>query len=55
MPTVKVQERTVTAMCKDYNQYWIGLPKSICEAMQIKKGSELEVFIERGDLVLRLV
>ncbi len=44
---VKVQERKVSAKGKDYNQYWIGLPKSLCEAMQIKKGSELEVF-ERG-------
>jgi bifunctional DNA-binding transcriptional regulator/antitoxin component of YhaV-PrlF toxin-antitoxin module len=55
MPTVKVQERKVTAKGKDYNQYWIGLPKSIAEAVQIKKGSELEVFVERGDLVLRLI
>ncbi len=55
MPTVKVQQRKVSARGKEYSQYWIGLPKVLCEAMQIKKGSELEVFLDRGDLVLRLV
>jgi|TARA_Y100000031_G_C8172705_1_gene362567 hypothetical protein len=29
------------------------LPKKICEATQISKGSELKVFVERGDLILR--
>jgi bifunctional DNA-binding transcriptional regulator/antitoxin component of YhaV-PrlF toxin-antitoxin module len=55
MPTVKVQQRKVSAKGKDYEQYWIGLPKSIAEAMQIEKGSELDVFIERGDLILRRI
>ncbi|MBR9706204.1 hypothetical protein GOV14_04160 [Candidatus Pacearchaeota archaeon] len=55
MPTVKVQQRKVTAKGKNYNQYWIGLPKSLVEAMQIDKSDSLEVFIERGDLVLRRI
>ncbi len=55
MPTVKVQKRKVTAKGKEYRQYWIGLPKSIAEAMQISKGDSLDVFIEREDLVHRLV
>ena len=55
MPTVKVQQKKVKSKGKEYTQYWIGLPKTLCEAMQIGKGSELEVFIERGDLILRFL
>lgn len=53
MPTIKVQSRTATAKGKKYNQLWVGLPKAICEALGIGKGSSLEVFVERGDLILR--
>jgi antitoxin component of MazEF toxin-antitoxin module len=53
MPRIKVQERTVKSKGKAYNQYWIALPKVLCESIQITKGSELEVFLERGDLILR--
>ncbi|GBE18984.1 hypothetical protein BMS3Abin16_01596 [archaeon BMS3Abin16] len=55
MPKIKVQQRTVKSKGKEYTQLWIGLPKTLCEAMQIKQGSELEVFVERGDLILRRV
>jgi hypothetical protein len=55
MPKVKVQKRTTKAKGKTYEQYWIALPKTLCESLKIEKGSELDVFIERGDLVLRLV
>jgi bifunctional DNA-binding transcriptional regulator/antitoxin component of YhaV-PrlF toxin-antitoxin module len=55
MPKIKVQEKKVTSKGKEYKQYWIALPKALCESMRIEKGSELEVFIERGDLILRLV
>ena len=47
---VKVQEKKIG---DKYTQLWISLPKKICEAMQISKGSELKVFVERGDLILR--
>jgi AbrB family looped-hinge helix DNA binding protein len=53
MPKIKVQQRPIKSKGKTYQQYWIGLPKSISEAMGIKKGSELEVFIDRGDIILR--
>ncbi len=52
---VKVQSRKTRAKGKEYNQLWIGLPSSICRAMRIKAGDDLEVFVERGDLVLRKV
>lgn len=48
---VKVQEKKIGK----YTQLWIPLPKKICEAMGIEKGTELKVFIDRGDLVLRRV
>jgi bifunctional DNA-binding transcriptional regulator/antitoxin component of YhaV-PrlF toxin-antitoxin module len=38
---------------KRYKQYWIALPKALCESMRIDKGDTLECFIERGDLILR--
>jgi bifunctional DNA-binding transcriptional regulator/antitoxin component of YhaV-PrlF toxin-antitoxin module len=53
MPKIKVQQRKVTAKGKEYQQYWIALPKVLCESMKITKGSELEVFVERGDIILR--
>jgi len=49
---VKVQEKKIG---EKYTQLWILLPKKICEAMGIEKGTELKVFIDRGDLVLRRV
>ncbi len=49
---VRVQEKKIG---DKYTQLWIPLPKKICEAMQISKGSELKVFVERGDLILRRV
>lgn len=48
---VKVQEKKIGK----YTQLWIPLPKKICEAMGIEKGTELKVFIDRGDLILRRV
>jgi AbrB family looped-hinge helix DNA binding protein len=53
MPKMKVQSRTVKAKGKEYNQYWIALPKALCEAMQISAGDSLEVFLDRGDIILR--
>jgi hypothetical protein len=55
MPKIKVQKRNTKAKGKTYEQYWIALPKALCEAMMIEKGSELEVFLDRGDLILRQV
>jgi hypothetical protein len=55
MVKMKVQQRKVTAKGKEYQQYWIALPKVLCESMQIRNGSELEVFLDRGDLILRRV
>jgi hypothetical protein len=55
MPKVKVQQRKTRAKGKEYQQYWIALPKVLCESMKITKGNELEVFLERGDLILRRV
>ena len=49
---VKVQEKKIG---DKYTQLWIPLPKKICEAMGIEKGTELKVFIDRGDLILRRV
>jgi hypothetical protein len=49
---VKVQEKKIG---DKYTQLWIPLPKKICEAMSITKGTELKVFIDRGDLILRRV
>ena len=53
MPKIKVQSRKVKSKDKTYEQYWIGLPKTLCESLKISKGSELEVFVERGDIILR--
>jgi bifunctional DNA-binding transcriptional regulator/antitoxin component of YhaV-PrlF toxin-antitoxin module len=53
MPKIKVQQRTVKAKGKEYTQYWIGLPKVLADAMNIKAGDELETFVERGDIILR--
>jgi bifunctional DNA-binding transcriptional regulator/antitoxin component of YhaV-PrlF toxin-antitoxin module len=54
MTSVKVQQRKVTAKGKDYSQYWIALPKVLCESLKIEKGSELEVFIDDvQDITLR--
>jgi bifunctional DNA-binding transcriptional regulator/antitoxin component of YhaV-PrlF toxin-antitoxin module len=55
MTSVKVQQRSVKSKGKTYSQYWIALPKTLCETMKIEKGSELDVFIERGDIVLKRV
>jgi hypothetical protein len=38
MPKIKVQQRPVKSKGKTYQQYWIGLPKSIVEAMRIREG-----------------
>lgn len=48
---IKVQEKKIG---KGYTQLWITLPKKICEAMGIGKGTELKIFVERGDIVLRV-
>jgi bifunctional DNA-binding transcriptional regulator/antitoxin component of YhaV-PrlF toxin-antitoxin module len=53
MPKIKVQKRSTKAKGKTYEQFWIALPKALCESMKIEKGSELEVFVERGDIILR--
>jgi bifunctional DNA-binding transcriptional regulator/antitoxin component of YhaV-PrlF toxin-antitoxin module len=53
MPKVKVQQRKVTARGEEYEQLWIDLPKTICEALTIEAGQELELFIEDGDIILR--
>ncbi len=49
---VKVQEKKIG---DKYTQLWIPLPKKLCEAMRIEKGTELNVFVERGDLIIRRV
>ena len=54
MPKIKVQSRKVKSKGKPYIQFWVALPKALCEALKIEKGSELEVFVERGDIILRL-
>ncbi len=36
-------------------QYVITLPKKVIESLKWEKGSEIKVFVERGDLVLRKV
>ena len=46
----KVQSRKIG---KKYEQFWIPLPKKVCEALKMGKGDEFEVFIEDGDIVLR--
>jgi hypothetical protein len=53
MPKVRVQKRRVWAKGKEYEQLWVGLPKTLVESMRIEKGNELEVFVERGDIILR--
>jgi bifunctional DNA-binding transcriptional regulator/antitoxin component of YhaV-PrlF toxin-antitoxin module len=53
MPKITVQQRKVKVKGKEYQQYWIALPKVLCESMGINKGSELEAFNERGDLILK--
>jgi antitoxin component of MazEF toxin-antitoxin module len=47
---VKVQSRKIG---KKYEQFWIPLPKKVCESLKMGKGDEFEVFIEGGDIVLR--
>lgn len=47
---VKVQSRKIGAK---YEQFWLPLPKKVCESLRIGKGDELEVFIEGGDIVLK--
>ena len=49
---VRVQEKKIG---DKYTQLWIPLPKKLCDAISIEKGSELKVFVEKGNLVLRLV
>ena len=49
---VKVQSRKIG---EKYEQFWIPLPQEVCKSMRIEKGTELDVFVERGDLVLRKV
>ncbi|MHA2344431.1 MAG: AbrB/MazE/SpoVT family DNA-binding domain-containing protein [Candidatus Hodarchaeales archaeon] len=53
MPKVKVQKRMVKAKGKEYEQFWVALPKTLVESMKIEKGTDLEVFVERGDIILR--
>lgn len=36
-------------------QYTVTLPRQIVKSMRWEKGDELDVFVERGDLVLRKV
>jgi antitoxin component of MazEF toxin-antitoxin module len=47
---VKVQSRKIG---EKYEQFWIPLPKKVCESLRIGKGNELEVFVENGDIVLK--
>ncbi len=46
----KVQSRKIG---EKYEQFWIPLPKKVCDSLRITKGDELEVFVEGGDIVLR--
>ena len=49
---VKVQEKTIGK----YKQYYVALPIKLCEAMDIKKGTELKVEVAGKDrLELRKV
>ena len=52
---VKVQSRKTRSKGKEYNQLWIGLPSTLCKAMRINEGDDLDVYIEHGALVLRKV
>jgi antitoxin component of MazEF toxin-antitoxin module len=47
---VKVQSRKIG---EKYEQFWIPLPKKVCESLRMGKGDELEVFVENGDIVLK--
>jgi hypothetical protein len=55
MISVKVQQRSVKAKGKTYSQYWITLPKALCESMRIDKGDTRDCYIERWDIILRRV
>jgi hypothetical protein len=52
---VRVQEKKNKVKGKEYTQLWIPLPKKLCDALGIEKGTELKVFVERGDLILRRI
>jgi hypothetical protein len=45
MTSIKVQKRSVKSKGKQYSQFWIALPKALCESMKIEKDRELDVFI----------
>jgi bifunctional DNA-binding transcriptional regulator/antitoxin component of YhaV-PrlF toxin-antitoxin module len=53
MPKIKVQKRKVKSKGRKYEQFWVALPKTLVESMKIEKGNELEVFVERGDIILK--
>jgi bifunctional DNA-binding transcriptional regulator/antitoxin component of YhaV-PrlF toxin-antitoxin module len=36
-----------------YEQFLLPLPKKVCDSLMIKKGDELEVLVEGGDILLR--
>jgi hypothetical protein len=51
---VKLQSRK-TGKNMEYEQYWIPLPKKVVESLAWEKGIDIEIFVERSDLVLRKV
>ena len=53
MVNVTVQQKKIKARGKEYQQYYITLPKQIVEALDIKEKDKLKVFVERGDIILR--
>jgi len=53
MVVVKVQVKKLKQNNKEYQQYYITLPKQLVEAMSIEQGDKLNVFVERGDIILR--
>ncbi len=53
MVVVKVQVKKLKQGNKEYHQYYITLPKQLIEALSISHGDSLNVFLERGDIILR--
>ncbi len=53
MVVVKVQVKKLKQNNKEYVQYYITLPKQLVEALGISQGDRLNVFVERGDIILR--